>query len=150
MQNKNDIKQSFLNLLIFFEFMFLLLGVSLPLATIDEFWFFSSEFSVVSLAYTLFNSREYALATIIIAFGLIFPILKIFQHSLQSQFLQTLPLHKFALLDIFLLSFLVFGGKMSYFYAVDLQLGFYFMLFSILLSFLHIIIVNYQFKKSKL
>ena len=147
MQNKNDIKQSLLNLLTFLEFIFLLLGVSLPLATIDEFWFFSSEFSVLSLAYTLLNSKEYALATIIIAFGLIFPILKILQHSFEFQFFKTLPLHKFALLDIFLLSFLVFGGKMSYFYVVDLQLGFYFMLCSILLSFLHITIVYYQFKK---
>ena len=144
MQNKNDIQQSLLKLLIFFEFMFLLLGVSLPLATIDEFWFFSSEFSVVSLAYTLFNSKEYALAVIIIAFGLIFPILKIFQHSFASRLFKTLPLHKFALLDIFLLSFLIFGGKMSYFYDVNLQLGFYFMLSSILLSFLHILVVHNQ------
>ena len=144
MQNKNDIKQSLVKLLTFCEFMFLLLGVSLPLATIDEFWFFSSEFSVLSLAYTLFNSKEYAIAVVIIAFGLIFPILKIFLHSFASRLFKTLPLHKFALLDIFLLSFLIFGGKMSYFYDVNLQLGFYFMLSSILLSFLHNSIVHNQ------
>ena len=146
MQIKNEIKQSLLKLITFFEFTFLLLGVSLPLATIDEFWFFSSEFSVVSLAYTLFNSKEYTLAIIIITFGLIFPILKIFQHSFTSRFFQTLPLHKFALIDIFLLSFLIFGGKMSYFYEVNLQLGFYFMLSSILLSFLHILFFHNQLK----
>ena len=144
MQITNQIKHSFLKLLTFFEFMFLLLGVSLPLATIDEFWFFSSEFSVVSLAYTLFNSKEYTLSIIIIAFGLIFPILKIFHHSFASQVFQTLPLYKFALIDIFLLSFLIFGGKMSYFYTVNLQSGFYFMLSSILLSFLHILLTHNQ------
>ena len=146
MQNKNEIKQSLLKLLTLFEFIFLLLGVTLPLATIDEFWFFSSEFSVVSLAHTLFNSKEYPLAIVIITFGLIFPILKIFQHSFAAQFFKTLPLHKFALIDIFLLSFLIFGGKMSYFYEVNLQLGFYFMLSSILLSFLHVLVVHNQLK----
>ena len=144
MQITSQIKHSFLKLLSFFEFMFLLLGVSLPLATIDEFWFFSSEFSVLSLAYTLLNCKEYALATIIIAFGLIFPILKVFQQSFVSRLFKTLPLHKFALLDIFLLSFLIFGGKMSYFYEVNLQLGFYFMLSSVLLSFLHVLIIHNQ------
>ena len=146
MQIKSKIRYNILKLFTFFEFMFLLLGVSLPLATIDEFWFFSSEFSVLSLVYTLFNSKEYALAIIIVAFGLIFPIFKIFQYRFESQLFQTLPLHKFALLDIFLLSFLVFGGKISYFYEVDLQLGFYFMLSSILLSFLHVLLVHNQFK----
>ena len=139
---KNQINHSLIKLLTVFEFVFLLLGVSLPLATIDEFWFFSSEFSVVSLAYTLFNSMEYALAIIIITFGLILPILKIFQRSFALRFFHTLPLHKFALLDIFLLSFLIFGGKMSYFYEVNLQVGFYFMLSSIFLSFLHVLLVH--------
>ena len=142
MKPENQINVSLLRLLKFFEFVFLLLGVSLPLATIDEFWFFSSEFSILSLVYTLFNSEEYALSVIIITFGLIFPILKFFQDSFKSTFFQTFPLYKFALLDIFLLSFLVFGGKLSYFYEVNLQLGFYFLLSSILLSFLHVIIVN--------
>jgi hypothetical protein len=134
------IRSSFVTLLTLFEFIFLLLGVSLPLATIDEFWFFSSEFSLISLSYNLFYSKEYVLSIVIITFGLIFPIFKIMQRVFISGFLRTLPIHKFALLDIFLLSFLVFGGKISYFYEVNLQLGFYFMLSSIILSSLYLII----------
>ena len=123
-----------------FEFIFLLLGVSLPLATIDEFWFFTSEFSVLSLTYSLFSNREYTLATIIVTFGFIIPIIKIFQKILAHRFLTTFPLHKLSMLDVFLLSFLVFGGKLSYFYQVNLQIGFYLMLSSIFLSYLSLII----------
>ena len=133
--------QSFLKSLTFLELIFLMLGVCLPLATIDEFWFFSSEFSVVSLAYTLFNAKEYTLSFIIINFGLIFPILKILQRLFASGAYLNLPLHKFALLDIFLLSFLVFGGKLSYFYQVNLKVGFYFMLSSVLLSYVNVVIL---------
>ena len=139
------IRSRFVTLLTLFEFIFLLLGVSLPLATIDEFWFFSSEFSLISLSYNLFYSKEYILSIVIITFGLIFPIFKIMQRVFISSFLSTLPIHKFALLDIFLLSFLVFGGKISYFYEVDLQLGFYFMLSSIILSSLYLIIKHNEF-----
>ena len=32
-----------------FEFILLLFGISLPIAKIDEFWFFSSEFSILSI-----------------------------------------------------------------------------------------------------
>ena len=124
------------------EIVFLILGVSLPLATIDEFWFFSSEFSVISLTYTLAINQEYTLAIVILTFGLIFPFLKIFQKPLSSNFFFNLPLHKFSMLDIFLLSFLIFGGKLSYFYDVKLQLGFYFMLSSVILSYIPLLILT--------
>ena len=106
--SKNVIK-----LLTTFELIFLLLGVSLPLATIDEFWFFTSEFSVLSLTYTLFSNREYALAIVIVTFGFIIPMIKIFQKIAETRFSNNFPLYKFSMLDVFLLSFLVFGGKVS-------------------------------------
>ena len=142
MKFKTEIKPSLLKLLTFFEFLFLLLGVSLPLATIDEFWIFSSEFSVLSIAYTLIGAREYVLSVIIITFGLIFPILKIMQRSFDLGLFQIVPLHKFALVDIFLLSFLVFGGKLSYFFDVNLQLGFYLMVAAVIISYLQVIIAH--------
>ena len=64
-------EKTFTKLILACEFVFLLLGVSLPLATIDEFWFFTSEFSLISLSYTLFSNKEYLLSTVIVTFGLI-------------------------------------------------------------------------------
>ena len=120
------------------EVLFLLLGVSLPLAKIDEFWFFSSEFSVISLTKTLLQNREYILGTMIIAFGFICPLLKITQRVIPTTIVNRLPLHKFAMVDMFLLSFLIFGGKMSYFYEVNLQIGFYFLSLSLIISLTHV------------
>ena len=133
-------EKTFTKLILACEFVFLLLGVSLPLATIDEFWFFTSEFSLISLSYTLFSNKEYLLSTVIVTFGLIIPLIKIFKKSLGSQFLANFPLHKLSMLDVFLLSFLIFGGKLSYFYEVNLQVGFFFMVSSIFLSYLSLII----------
>ena len=140
MSYKNKAKLSWKSPMIFLEFILLVLGVSLPLATIDEFWFFSSEFSVISLTYTLAVNQEYTLAVVISVFGFIFPLIKIFQKTFAFAFFSNLPLHKFAMLDIFLLSFLVFGGKLSYFYDVHLKLGFYCMLLSVVLGYILIII----------
>ena len=52
--------------LIFFETLFLVLGVVLPIARIDEFWFFSSEFSILSVSKDLFINSEILLSFIII------------------------------------------------------------------------------------
>ena len=129
-------KQSSLYLIIFIEFLVLTLAISLPLARIDEFWFFSSEFSIISLIFTLFDAQEYFLSLIIFTFGCFLPALKIIQKALINEFVQKLPLHKFAMLDIFLLSLLIFGGKLSYFYEVKIESGFYFLMVSIFLSYL--------------
>ncbi len=141
-QNRNY--KALIKLVAPFELFFLLLGVSLPLATIDEFWFFSSEFSVLSLSYILFINNEYILAFIIIFFGLIVPAFKIVIRVTRPSLLTILPLQKFAMLDVFLLSFLIFGGKLSYFYEVTLQFGFYFMLSSIILGYLAILMATHK------
>ena len=44
--------------LILFETIFLFCGVYFPLARIDEFWFFSSEFSILSLTRDLYINGE--------------------------------------------------------------------------------------------
>ena len=49
--------------------MLLILGVSLPLAKINEFWFFSSEFSILSISRDLIINKEYLLGLVVIFFG---------------------------------------------------------------------------------
>ena len=130
------LNQRFLRLLVAVELIILLIAVSLPLASIDEFWFFSSEFSILSLTMTLFLAEEYILSFIIVLSGFTIPTFKIFQKIFPNRLSKQLHLHKFSMLDIFLLSFLIFGGKLSYFYEINLKIGFYFLITSICLSYI--------------
>ena len=125
------------------EFLLLVLGITLPLATIDEFWFFSSEFSIISLTQNLVANGEYTLGFVIITFCIFFPFLKMLNRIVPVKAIETFSLHKFAMVDIFLLSFLIFGGKLSYFYQVNLQVGFYCLLASIFLSYFFLLIKTY-------
>ena len=132
---RKDFKTHLFDFFVLVELLLLTLGASLPIASIDEFWFFTSEFSIFSLALTLLESKEYILSLIIITFGFILPVIKVIQKMYNVQIFEKLPLYKFSMIDMFLLSFLIFGGKLSYFYEVNLQLGFYFLAGSIFLNY---------------
>tara|TARA_B100001063_G_C16425292_1_gene386180 strand:+ start:112 stop:555 length:444 start_codon:yes stop_codon:yes gene_type:complete len=121
------------------EFILLILGVILPIAKIDEFWFFTSEFSILSIAKDLLINNEFLLGFIVISFGLIFPIIKIICRYTKIQFINRYNLHKFSMVDIFLISFLVFSSKASSFFDMEILLGFYFLLASILLGYFQIV-----------
>ncbi len=123
-----------------FELIFLLLGVYYPLATIEEFWIFKSEFSILSISYDFFINKELALFFVVFFFGFIFPILKIISRILKINFVERFNLHKFSMVDIFLISFLVFIGKSSNFFDIDLGIGFYFLIFSIFLGYSQILL----------
>ena len=138
MKLKNHLKY----ILVFFEALFLVLGVTFPIARIDEFWFFSSEFSILSVSKDLFLNSEILLSAIIITFGFFFPLLKIFLKVFEVEKFKELNLHKFSMVDIFLLSFIVFAGKTSNYFEVHLMHGFYFLLTSIILGFVYLIIIK--------
>jgi uncharacterized paraquat-inducible protein A len=127
------------NLLIACESIFLCLGVYLPLAVIDEFWIISSEFSILSLSENLLIENEWALGLVVFLFGVIFPIFKIIIRFFHIERFEKFNLHRFSMVDIFLLSFLVFMGKLSMFFEIELLIGFYFLLLSICLGYIQII-----------
>ena len=129
--------------LILFETIFLFCGVYFPLASIDEFWFFSSEFSILSLTRDLYINGEILLSIIIIIFGFIFPCIKIISKIINIQFIENLYLHKFYMVDIFLLSFIVFAGKTSNYFEIHLLIGFYFLLISVLINYSYIILYKF-------
>ena len=105
-----------------------------------NFWIFSSEFSVLSLAKDLFIYKEYLLSFIVIFFGLIFPLIKIISKHTGFRFFKKYNLHKFSMVDIFLISFLIFASKVSKFFDMEIQEGFYFLLTAVFLSYLQIIL----------
>jgi hypothetical protein len=117
----------------------LLFGITLPIAKIDEFWFFSSNFSILSIVKDLFINNEYLLAIIIISFGFFFPTIKIISRHLSLRIINEYNLHKFSMVDIFIISFLVFASKASSFFNMEIELGFYFLLLSVLLGYSYII-----------
>ena len=123
----------------FIELVLLILGVTLPIARIDEFWFFTSEFSIFSISKNLITNNEYLLGIIVIVFGLIFPIIKIVLRHTDIQIVKKYNLHKFSMVDIFLISFLVFAGKVSSYFEIDILIGFYFLFASMLLGYFQII-----------
>ena len=126
-------------LLSFIEFFLLILGVILPIAKIDEFWFFTSEFSVFSIAKDLMINNELLLGIIVIIFGFIFPVIKIVFRHTNIQIITKYNLHKFSMVDIFLISFLVFASKVSSYFEMEILLGFYFLSASVFLGYIQII-----------
>ncbi|MBD74543.1 MAG: hypothetical protein CMM96_03515 [Rickettsiales bacterium] len=131
-------------ILIFFEFIFLMLGVYLPLANTTEFWIFKSEFSIFSLSYQFLISDELILFIVVFLFGFIFPLIKIISRIFKFEYISRFNLHKFSMVDIFLISFLVFIGKSSTFFEIQLSIGFYFLLMSVLIGYFSIIFDKYK------
>ena len=127
-------------LISFIELVLLTLGVTLPIARIDEFWFFTSEFSIFSISKNLITNNEFLLGIIVIVFGLIFPIIKIILRHTNLEIIQNFNLHKFSMVDIFLISFLVFSGKLSNFFEIEILLGFYCLFISMILGYIQILI----------
>tara|TARA_Y100001970_G_C14144415_1_gene809029 strand:+ start:102 stop:545 length:444 start_codon:yes stop_codon:yes gene_type:complete len=128
----------------FIEFILLILGVILPIAKIDEFWIFTSEFSILSIAKDLMINNEFLLGIVVISFGLIFPIIKIICRHTKIQFISRYNFHKFSMVDIFLISFLVFSSKASSFFDMEILLGFYFLIASVLLGYFQIVFKNFS------
>ena len=123
-------------ILSFIEVLTLVLGTTLPVAKVNEFWIFENEFSVFSLTLTLFSSGELILGTAVILFGFIIPIAKILATYFDLPRWHRVNLHKFSMVDIFLLSFLVYSSKISSVFDVEIQVGFYFLVISIAIGYL--------------
>ena len=117
------------------ELVCLLAGTTLPLASITEFWIFENEFSILSLSGTLLLSNEILLAVIVCSFGFVFPLAKLITGFFEG--LGSIPtiIQRFSMVDVFLLSFLVYGSKISGSYNVVLGAGFYFLCVALALSF---------------
>tara|TARA_Y100001970_G_C14170691_1_gene823958 strand:+ start:1070 stop:1471 length:402 start_codon:yes stop_codon:yes gene_type:complete len=121
------------------EIILLILGVSFPLARIDEFWIFTSEFSILSISRDLIIADEFLLGVMVFSFGLLFPLVKIVFRLTGYELINRYNLHKFSMVDIFLISFLVFSAKVSNYFDLSLLIGFYFLISSVLLGYIQIV-----------
>ena len=119
------------------EVTLLFLGIFSPFARIQEFWIFEEEFSIYSLILSLFDQQNFLLGLTILAFGILIPFVRLCTNCIPSFKLKKLNLHKLAMLDIFLISFLIFSSQMSYFFEVKLLNGFYFLFAALVVSYLN-------------
>tara|TARA_X000000950_G_scaffold283498_1_gene384437 strand:+ start:146 stop:553 length:408 start_codon:yes stop_codon:yes gene_type:complete len=124
---------------VFLEVSFLILGVYLPLAKMKEFWLFKSEFSILSISYQFLVNNEHLLFFIVFFFGLVFPLIKIISRTLKLEMVTRFNLHRFSMIDVFLISLLVFIGKSSSFFEIQLGTGFYFLVLSVFIGYFFVI-----------
>ena len=119
------------------EAVLLFLGILSPFARIQEFWIFEEEFSIFSLVLSLFDKQNFLLGVTILVFGILIPLVRLCTNCVPISKLKNLNFHKLAMLDIFLLSFLIFSSQMSYFFEVSLLIGFYFLFAALVVSYLN-------------
>ena len=131
-------KRIFIFFILFAEFGFISLGLTLPLVKVEELWIFKKENSVIEILNIFFNNEEYFLFIIISITAVIFPILKIFCRLFRFDTNLTKLLYRFANLDIFLIATLIYVTKSSAFIKVNLLEGFYFLCVGIILGLLQI------------
>lgn len=123
------------------------LGVTLPIATVEKFVFFDNEFSLVSSIIELaseLTGQNLFLLVIIVVFTFIFPIAKMATMFLQiknmgqnwqnrmTRLVETVG--HFSMLDVFIIALMVLLLKLRVLVDVSIHAGFYWFTFSILLS----------------
>ena len=114
----------------------LVAGATLPLAKITVLRIFENELSIFSLSSTLVLSGVFfLLGGIVFGFGFLFPLAKVATSFFEG--LGSIPacIQRFSMVDVFLLSFLIYGSKISESYEVALGAGFYFLICALTMTF---------------
>ena len=119
------------------EAILLFLGIFSPFARIQEFWIFKEEFSIYSLILSLFDQQNFLLSVTILVFGVLIPLMRLCTNFIPIDKLKNLNLHKLAMVDIFLISFLLFSSQLSYFFEISLLRGFYFLFGALVVSYVN-------------
>ncbi|PIE42188.1 MAG: hypothetical protein CSA47_01695 [Gammaproteobacteria bacterium] len=138
------------------------LGVTLPIATVEKFVFFENQFSLLSSLIELAsepNGQNILLLVIITVFTFIFPIAKLATMFLQirhygenwqnrmTRFVETLG--HFSMLDVFVIALMVLLLKLRILVDVIIHEGFYWFTASIVISILLSFTIKYLRKKDE-
>ena len=130
-------KIKFEKLLVILEFMFLTSGIFFPIAKINELWIFNSNYSVFGILLKLFSEGEIVIGMLVGIFGILFPILKIISRFFVFNFYEKYNLQKLSMLDIFILSLIIFSSKTSIYFEINFLIGFYFLIISIIIGYIN-------------
>ncbi|MEM7216089.1 MAG: paraquat-inducible protein A [Pseudomonadota bacterium] len=94
------------------------LGISLPLMRFEKLWLFEETPSLLTIVSDLWKEGELLLALVVVAFSIIFPLLKLFSAH-QAVFTKKVPggwtaaLAKWSMMDVLLVAIVVFAAKTS-------------------------------------
>lgn len=126
-------------LLITAELILFCVGAISPLFIIKEslgWWVFNeNNTSLLGIVETFYLEKELMLFLIILIFGIISPVIKVFAKAIGNISLTNL-LHKFTHIDILLVVILIYISKSSYYLDVILGSGFYILTASVILGYL--------------
>jgi len=120
-------------------------GVFLPLVTVEKLLIFTDQVSLYGGIMDLYSSQEYFLATVLLAFSMVFPLAKIlvgltvaFSRRGTAPSARLLPvlswLGKWSMLDVFIVGLLVLSIKSNLLADAGTEPGLYFFTASIILS----------------
>lgn len=135
-----------IKLLIILEIYFFILGISSVLILTEEFWIFSNSFTILGAIELFLKEKEYMLFFLILIFGISAPILKMILKLFNISTLVGI-LHRFAFLDIFLVSIFIYVAKSSSILEANLGVGFYYLICSLSLSYIQMSINFYRKRK---
>ena len=132
-------------LLILLSFVLLMIGLSLPLMRVEKMVFWKNDYSVIKGVKALWEQGQYALASILFFFSVIFPNLKLAGLSyiwfvrLGEQKREVLlnwlgVLGKWSMLDVFVVAILIVLVKLGTLANIQPQQGVYWFAAAILLS----------------
>lgn len=107
------------------------LGISLPLMRFEKLWLFSETPSLIEIISDLWTQNEVLLAGIILAFSIVFPIVKLwcaFQAVVGNKAVPVwaTALSKWSMLDVLLVAIVVFAAKTSGLASAASQPGLWF------------------------
>ena len=94
------------------------LGISLPLMQFEKLYFFKETPSLLNIIAELWAGDELLLAVAVVAFSILFPLLKLFAAfqsmiSDQTAFSWASSLGKWSMVDVLLVAIVVFAAKTS-------------------------------------
>jgi len=115
------------------------LGISLPLIRLERLYFFTETPSLLGVVAGLWTGGDIALAVIVAAFSLVFPVFKmatVYEAAFGSGRFPAWAgvLSKWSMMDVLLVAIVIFGAKTSGFATAVSQPGIWFYAASTLLT----------------
>lgn len=135
-----------INLLLLIALVFLVIGVSAPLLTLEKMYFFENTVTLISTVKGLFIQKEWFLFTVIAVFSLCIPVIKIaglvlilnLEYAKNSFWDKTLHVieivGKWSMLDVFVVALLLVSVKLGVLAKVEVHYGLYAFATSVLIT----------------
>ncbi len=138
-------KHLLIPLLLLFSTVLLLVGLSMPVLTVKQMWFMKNTFSVLTGIQALWLEKSYILASILMIFSVIFPLIKLsalfciwfirLSDEKRRGILTWLEiLGKWSMLDVFVVAVTIVAVKLGFLASAHPEAGIYYFAAAIAMS----------------